>query len=51
MKDSIVTENYDVRGVEILNEIGDQAVIANNEPARAGLQRVRQEKMVVGDCS
>ncbi len=31
---AIVTENNGVKGVSITNEIGDQAVIANNEPAR-----------------
>ncbi len=30
---AIVTENNGVRGVEILNEIGAQAILANNEPA------------------
>ena len=33
---AIVTENNGVRGVEIANGIGDRAIIANNEPARAG---------------
>jgi hypothetical protein len=31
-KDVIVTENKGVRGVEILNEIGDQAIVVDNEP-------------------
>ncbi len=30
----IITENNGVRGVEILNELGGEAVIANNEPQR-----------------
>jgi len=29
---AIITENNGLRGVEILNEIGDRAVLANNEP-------------------
>jgi hypothetical protein len=29
---AIVTENNGVRRVEIINEIDDQAVVANNEP-------------------
>ena len=33
---AIITENNGVRGVEIQNEIGDQAVVANNEPAGNG---------------
>ena len=36
LKHAIVSEDNGVRGVEILNEIGDQAVIANNEPERKG---------------
>jgi hypothetical protein len=28
---AIITENNGVRGVEIVNEIGDRAIIANNE--------------------
>ena len=36
LRHAIVTENNGVRGAEILNEIGDQAVIANNEPAGNG---------------
>jgi hypothetical protein len=32
LKHAIITENNGVRGVEIQNDIGDQAVIANNEP-------------------
>jgi hypothetical protein len=34
LKSAIITENNGVRGVEILNEIGDQAIIANSEPAQ-----------------
>jgi hypothetical protein len=37
LRHAIVTENNGVRGVGILNEIGDQAVIANSEP---GGQRI-----------
>jgi hypothetical protein len=33
LKHAIITENNGVRGVEILNEIGDQAIIDDNEPA------------------
>jgi hypothetical protein len=36
LKHAIVTENNGVRGVEILNEIGEQAAIANNEPVGKG---------------
>jgi hypothetical protein len=36
LKHAIVTENNGVRGLEILNKIGDQAIIANNEPERRG---------------
>ena len=36
LRHAIVSENNGVRGVGILNEIGDQAVIANNEPERKG---------------
>jgi hypothetical protein len=36
LRHAIVTENNGVRGVEILNEIGDRAVTANNEPERKG---------------
>ena len=32
LKHAIITENNGVRGVEIANEIGERAVIANNEP-------------------
>lgn len=32
LQHAIVTENNGVHGVEILNEIGDHAVLANNEP-------------------
>src|SRR5258708_2784975 len=35
-KHAIVTQNGGVRGVKILNEIGDQAIIANNEAERGG---------------
>jgi hypothetical protein len=34
LQHAIVTENNGVRGVEILNELADQAVISNNEPER-----------------
>lgn len=36
LKHAIVTENNGVRGVKINNEIGQQAIIANNEPPRQG---------------
>ena len=36
LRHAIVTENNGVRGLEILNEIGDKAVIANNEPGEKG---------------
>ena len=36
LRHAIVTESNDVRGVEIQNNIGDQAVIANNEPTPKG---------------
>jgi hypothetical protein len=36
LRHDIGTENGGVRGVGIRNEIGDQAVIANNEPQRTG---------------
>jgi hypothetical protein len=32
LQHAIVTENNGVRGTQILNEVGDKAVIANNEP-------------------
>jgi hypothetical protein len=32
LRHAIVTENNGVRGAQILNEIGDRAIIANNEP-------------------
>ena len=34
LKHAIVTENNGVKGVSITNEIGEQAIISNNEPAR-----------------
>ena len=36
LRHAIVTENNGLRGVEIQNDIGDQAVIANNEPTPKG---------------
>jgi len=36
LKHAIVTENNGVRGVEILNELGGEAAMANNEPQRGG---------------
>jgi hypothetical protein len=36
LQHAIVTENNGVRGVEIRNEIGDHAVLANNEPETKG---------------
>ena len=36
LKHAIITENNGVRGVEILNELGGEAAIANNEPQRDG---------------
>jgi hypothetical protein len=32
LKHAIITENNGVRGAQILNEVGDRAIIANNEP-------------------
>jgi hypothetical protein len=32
LKHAIITGNNGVRGVEILNEIGERAIIAENEP-------------------
>jgi len=32
LQHAIITENNGVRGVEILNEIGDRAMVSNNEP-------------------
>jgi hypothetical protein len=32
LEHAIITENNGVRGVEILNELGDRAIIVNNEP-------------------
>ena len=32
LKHAIITENNGERGVEIINEIGDKAIISNNEP-------------------
>ena len=32
LQHAIITENNGVHGVEIINEIGDKAIIANNEP-------------------
>ncbi len=32
LQHAIITENNGVRGAQIVNEIGDQAIIANNEP-------------------
>ena len=32
LQHAIITENNGVRGLDILNEVGDRAVIANNEP-------------------
>ena len=34
LKHAIITENNGERGVEIINEIGDKAIIANNEPGQ-----------------
>lgn len=36
LRHAIISENNGVRGVEILNEIGHQAIIANNEPQQSG---------------
>jgi hypothetical protein len=36
LQHAIITENNGVRGVEIRNEIGDPAVLANNEPEAKG---------------
>ena len=47
MKDAIVTENNGVRGVEILNDIGDQAVVAYKEPAGNGPWPVTLVRMLV----
>jgi hypothetical protein len=35
LRHAIITENNGVRGLEILNEIGEHAIIANNEPEGA----------------
>jgi hypothetical protein len=32
LQHAIITENNGMRGAQILNEIGERAVIANNEP-------------------
>jgi hypothetical protein len=32
LQHAIITENNGVRGLEILNEIGERAALANNEP-------------------
>jgi hypothetical protein len=34
LQHAIITENNGVRGVDIANQIGEQAIIANNEPVR-----------------
>jgi hypothetical protein len=34
LKHAIISENNGANGVNIVNEIGDQAIIANNEPFR-----------------
>jgi hypothetical protein len=34
LQHAIITENNGVRGVEIANEIGDRAIMANNEPGQ-----------------
>jgi hypothetical protein len=47
VKGAIVTENNGVSGVEIRSEIGDQIVIANNEPGRKGPPPVRLERMIM----
>ena len=39
LRHALVTENKSVRRVEILNEIGNQAVIANDEPGEGGGSR------------
>jgi hypothetical protein len=36
LQHAIITENNGVRGLEIRNEIGDRAVLANNEPESKG---------------
>ena len=36
LQHAIISENNGVRGVEILNQIADQAIIANNEPQAGG---------------
>jgi hypothetical protein len=36
LRHAIVAESDGVRGAEIVNEIGGQAIIANNEPGRKG---------------
>jgi hypothetical protein len=35
LQHAIITENNGLNGVEILNEIGDKAILANNEPSTA----------------
>jgi hypothetical protein len=32
LQHAIITENNGVRGAQIINEVGDKAIIANNEP-------------------
>ena len=34
LKHAIVSENNGVNGVDIVNQIGEQAIIVNNEPRR-----------------
>jgi hypothetical protein len=34
LQHAIITENNGVRGVQVLNEVGGEAIIANNEPQR-----------------
>ena len=47
VKDAIVTENNGVRGVEILNDIGDQAVVAYKESAGNGPRPVTLVRVLV----
>jgi hypothetical protein len=39
LRHAIISENNGVNGVEISNEIGDQAILANNEPASSATNR------------
>ncbi len=42
LQHAIITENNGVRGVEVSNEIGNKAVVANNEPSASSTQAPRR---------